>query len=221
MTTWSEISVPTAPDEDEDDREVMLNREEFQSRLNEFRERVRLEPEDSSITEVMNWYTSINRGLLHHLNEQIKETDSSGVWRSVLAALSPRTVPLYSHSPSASLQLSGWLQEPAEEHRVPEHRHFLRHTLLWTWLADGRELCLLRALRVHGPRADQLHAELRPHAEGHVHQHHQQQEVPSRQAHVSRGGGRDKYLCSRLTLQEQPCAEEQAKCFGRAQRHRV
>ncbi|XP_017014969.1 uncharacterized protein [Drosophila takahashii] len=81
MTTWSEISVPTAPDEDEDDREMMLNRYEFQSRLNEFRERVRLEPEESSITEVMNWYTSINRGLLHHLNEQIKETDNSGVWR--------------------------------------------------------------------------------------------------------------------------------------------
>nr|ABG02149.1 IP04501p [Drosophila melanogaster] len=81
MTTWSEISVPTAPDEDEDDREMMLNRYEFQSRLNEFRDRVRLEPEESSITEVMNWYTSINRGLLHHLSEQIKETDNSGVWR--------------------------------------------------------------------------------------------------------------------------------------------
>ncbi|KAH8372128.1 hypothetical protein KR093_010123, partial [Drosophila rubida] len=82
MTTWSEISVPTASeDEDEDDKEVMMNRVEFQNRLNEFRERVRTEPEDSSITEVMNWYTSINRGLLHHLNEQIKETDSSGVWR--------------------------------------------------------------------------------------------------------------------------------------------
>lgn len=39
MTTWSEISVPTAPDEDEDDREMMLNRYEFQSRLNEFRDR--------------------------------------------------------------------------------------------------------------------------------------------------------------------------------------
>lgn len=60
---------------------MMLNRYEFQSRLNEFRDRVRLEPEESSITEVMNWYTSINRGLLHHLSEQIKETDNSGVWR--------------------------------------------------------------------------------------------------------------------------------------------
>ncbi|KAH8331766.1 hypothetical protein KR074_011138 [Drosophila pseudoananassae] len=81
MTTWNEISVPTAPDEDEDDREMMLTRTDFQSRLTDFRNRVRLEPEESSITEVMNWYTSINRGLLHHLNEQIKETDNSGVWR--------------------------------------------------------------------------------------------------------------------------------------------
>ncbi|ALC40437.1 CG33958 [Drosophila busckii] len=83
MTTWSEISVPTAPDEDEDedDKEVMLSRADFQSKLNDFRERVRKDPEDSSITEVMNWYTAVNRGLLHHLNEQIKETDSSGVWR--------------------------------------------------------------------------------------------------------------------------------------------
>ncbi|XP_043066597.1 uncharacterized protein [Drosophila bipectinata] len=81
MTTWNEISVPTAPDEDEDDREMMLTRTDFQSRLSDFRNRVRLEPEESSITEVMNWYTSINRGLLHHLNEQIKETDNSGVWR--------------------------------------------------------------------------------------------------------------------------------------------
>ncbi|XP_030381562.1 uncharacterized protein LOC115629245 [Scaptodrosophila lebanonensis] len=84
MTTWSEVSVPTAPDSDEDDMEVMLNRSEFQSRLNDFRDRVRSEPEDSSITEVMNWYTSINRGLLHHLNEQVKETDSSGVWRYLI-----------------------------------------------------------------------------------------------------------------------------------------
>lgn len=176
MTTWSEISVPTAPDEDEDDREVMLNRADFQSRLNEFRERVRLEPEDSSITEVMNWYTSINRGLLHHLNEQIKETDSSGVWRWVLSAPSRLVChyfPFFSLCLSLPLQLPGWLQEPAEEHRVPEHCHVLWHTILWAWVVDSRELCILRALRVHGPRADQLHTELCPHAEGHVHQYNQ------------------------------------------------
>ncbi|CAD7014704.1 unnamed protein product [Ceratitis capitata] len=82
LTTWNEVSVPTLPDEDED-FEVMLNRSEFQNRLNEFRDRVRSEPEDNSITDVMNWYTAINRALLHHLTEQIKETDNSGVWRNV------------------------------------------------------------------------------------------------------------------------------------------
>lgn len=46
-----------------------------------FRDRIRTEPEDNSITDVMNWYTSVNKALLHHLSEQIKEADNSGVWR--------------------------------------------------------------------------------------------------------------------------------------------
>uniref|UniRef100_A0A1A9X302 guanylate cyclase n=1 Tax=Glossina brevipalpis TaxID=37001 RepID=A0A1A9X302_9MUSC len=79
MTTWSEVSVPTSPDDD--DEEVLLNRTEFQNRLNEFRERILTEPEDNSVTDVMNWYTSINKALLYHLSEQIKEADNSGVWR--------------------------------------------------------------------------------------------------------------------------------------------
>ncbi|XP_005177981.1 uncharacterized protein LOC101893791 [Musca domestica] len=79
MTTWSEVSVPTR--DDDDDYGVLLNRSEFQSRLNEFRDRVRTEPEDNSITDVMNWYTAINKALLYHLSEQIKEADNSGVWR--------------------------------------------------------------------------------------------------------------------------------------------
>ncbi|XP_067633351.1 uncharacterized protein [Eurosta solidaginis] len=82
LTTWNEVSVPTLPDDD--DFEVMLNRTEFQNRLNEFRDRIRSEPEDNSITDVMNWYTAINRALLHHLTEQIKETDNSGVWRYLI-----------------------------------------------------------------------------------------------------------------------------------------
>uniref|UniRef100_A0A1A9VKM1 guanylate cyclase n=1 Tax=Glossina austeni TaxID=7395 RepID=A0A1A9VKM1_GLOAU len=82
MTTWSEVSVPTSPDDD--DEEVLLNRTEFQNRLNEFRERILSEPEDNSVTDVMNWYTSINKALLHHLSEQIKEADNSGVWRSAI-----------------------------------------------------------------------------------------------------------------------------------------
>lgn len=35
MTTWSEVSVPTSADDDEP--EELLNRTEFQIRLNEFR----------------------------------------------------------------------------------------------------------------------------------------------------------------------------------------
>ncbi|CAD7089726.1 unnamed protein product [Hermetia illucens] len=79
MTTWSEVSVPSHDDEDIG---VMLNRTEFLSRLNDFRDKI--SSEESSIAEVMNWYTSITRGMLNHLTEQIKETDNSGVWRYLL-----------------------------------------------------------------------------------------------------------------------------------------
>jgi len=36
---------------------------------------------DSSVLEVLHWYTSVNAALLDHLTNQIKETDNSGVWR--------------------------------------------------------------------------------------------------------------------------------------------
>ncbi|XP_055911221.1 uncharacterized protein LOC129945467 isoform X3 [Eupeodes corollae] len=77
MSTWSEVSVPTSPDDE--DYGVLLNRSEFQNRLNDFRRKI--SSEESSISEVMNWYAAINKGMLHHLSEQIKETDNSGVWR--------------------------------------------------------------------------------------------------------------------------------------------
>ncbi|KAJ6638428.1 Atrial natriuretic peptide receptor 1, partial [Pseudolycoriella hygida] len=61
---------------------IMLNRTEFQSRLKNFRQKI--SSEESSITEVMDWYTAINGGLLDHLSKQIKETDNSGVWRHLV-----------------------------------------------------------------------------------------------------------------------------------------
>ncbi|XP_055371528.1 uncharacterized protein LOC129605660 [Condylostylus longicornis] len=73
-----EVSVPTSL-EDDNTMEVMLNRSEFQNKLNNFREKI--SSEESSITEVMEWYTAINRALLTHMTKQIKETDNSGVWR--------------------------------------------------------------------------------------------------------------------------------------------
>lgn len=43
--------------------------------------RQKISSEESSITEVMTWYTSVNAAMLDHLTNQIKETDNSGVWR--------------------------------------------------------------------------------------------------------------------------------------------
>lgn len=43
--------------------------------------RQKISSEESSITEVMTWYTSVNAAMLGHLTNQIKETDNSGVWR--------------------------------------------------------------------------------------------------------------------------------------------
>ncbi|XP_037028069.1 uncharacterized protein LOC119068546 [Bradysia coprophila] len=66
----------------ENGMEIFLNRSEFHSRLKDFRQKI--SSEESSITEVMDWYTAINGGLLDHLSKQIKETDNSGVWRHLV-----------------------------------------------------------------------------------------------------------------------------------------
>lgn len=43
--------------------------------------RQKISPEESTISEVMAWYTSVNAAMLDILTNQIKETDNSGVWR--------------------------------------------------------------------------------------------------------------------------------------------
>lgn len=43
--------------------------------------RQRISPEESTISEVMSWYTNVNGAMLDILTNQIKETDNSGVWR--------------------------------------------------------------------------------------------------------------------------------------------
>lgn len=84
MTTWSEIILHNKDgDFVEKDKSVdfrTLNRSEFQNRLDDFRDKIK-EDEDSSISEAVDWYTSINRAMLQELSEQIQETDKSGVWR--------------------------------------------------------------------------------------------------------------------------------------------
>lgn len=83
MTTWNEIIRHKDENSVEKDNTVdfrTLNRSEFQSRLDDFRDKIK-EDEDSSISEAVDWYTSINRAMLQELSEQIQETDKSGVWR--------------------------------------------------------------------------------------------------------------------------------------------
>lgn len=76
MVTWAEVSVPTSPVEN--GLQVKLNRSSFMARLDDFRKK---SSEESSVWNVMHWYTSVNDAMLNHLTNQIKETDNSGVWR--------------------------------------------------------------------------------------------------------------------------------------------
>lgn len=76
VSSWPPIYLPES-------RLAPLDKDTFLTRLGEFRQRI--SSEESSMTEVLNWYTSVNAALLDHLTNQIKETDSSGVWRYLLA----------------------------------------------------------------------------------------------------------------------------------------
>ncbi|XP_047360862.1 uncharacterized protein LOC124953471 isoform X3 [Vespa velutina] len=81
MTTWPLVSVPR--DESKTQTYDVVSKEAFQARLEDFRQKI--SSEESSITEVMAWYTSVNAAMLDHLTNQIKETDNSGVWRYLIA----------------------------------------------------------------------------------------------------------------------------------------
>jgi hypothetical protein len=37
--------------------------------------------DDVNVTEMVGWYNLVNAALLDHFSNQIKETDTSGVWR--------------------------------------------------------------------------------------------------------------------------------------------
>ncbi|KAK6619875.1 hypothetical protein RUM44_006275 [Polyplax serrata] len=45
----------------------------------------KISSEESTVQEVLAWYTSVNAAMLDHLTTRIKETDNSGVWRYLLA----------------------------------------------------------------------------------------------------------------------------------------
>uniref|UniRef100_A0A0C9QND4 guanylate cyclase n=1 Tax=Fopius arisanus TaxID=64838 RepID=A0A0C9QND4_9HYME len=80
LTTWPLVTVPT--DEAKTQTYDVVNREAFQARLDDFRQKIN---EESSISEVMTWYENVNAEMLNILTNQIKETDNSGVWRYLIA----------------------------------------------------------------------------------------------------------------------------------------
>ncbi|XP_034946269.1 uncharacterized protein [Chelonus insularis] len=81
MTTWPLVTV--SRDESNTQTYDVINKEAFQARLDDFRQKI--SPEESTIAEVMAWYTSVNAAMLDILTNQIKETDNSGVWRYLIA----------------------------------------------------------------------------------------------------------------------------------------
>ncbi|KAG5886729.1 hypothetical protein JTB14_027151 [Gonioctena quinquepunctata] len=78
MNSWPPISVPL-----ENTTKYYSDKMSFQQNLTMFRQYVM--NEDSSVRDVLGWYTSVNAALLEHLSNQIKENDNSGVWRYLLA----------------------------------------------------------------------------------------------------------------------------------------
>ncbi|RZC42938.1 uncharacterized protein BDFB_008937, partial [Asbolus verrucosus] len=78
MSSWPRMSLPLA-----DGKLVQLDKDTFQKKLEEFRDK--FSSDESTMTDVLLWYTSVNAAMLDHLTNQIKETDNSGVWRYLLA----------------------------------------------------------------------------------------------------------------------------------------
>ncbi|KAJ8923092.1 hypothetical protein NQ315_001644 [Exocentrus adspersus] len=79
MNSWPSVIIQY-----EGQKKLYLNKSTFQHDLTKFRDNL-IKSEESSITDVLTWYTSVNAAMLEHLTTQIKETDSSGVWRYLLA----------------------------------------------------------------------------------------------------------------------------------------
>lgn len=75
MSSWPTIPLALTSGQTE-----LLDKTTFQTKLNEFREQI-MNSEESTVTDVLLWYTSVNAAMLDHLTNQIKEADTSGVWR--------------------------------------------------------------------------------------------------------------------------------------------
>ncbi|XP_065346334.1 guanylate cyclase 2G [Cloeon dipterum] len=90
-TLWAIANVTTWPIAEKVDglapenADVLTTAERFTEILLAFRLRVTNTTDDVNVTEMVGWYNLVNAALLDHFTNQIKETDTSGVWRYLIA----------------------------------------------------------------------------------------------------------------------------------------
>ncbi|XP_059491276.1 receptor-type guanylate cyclase gcy-1 isoform X2 [Neocloeon triangulifer] len=83
VTTWPiALSVDGLAPEN---RDVLTTADRFCEVLKAFRLKVTNTTDDVNVTEMVGWYNLVNAALLDHFTNQIKETDTSGVWRYLIA----------------------------------------------------------------------------------------------------------------------------------------
>jgi len=76
-------TIITNPNEISSKANIFKSKLRFQIRHGDFRERISQDEED--ITSILNWYNSADAGFLYHLSTGIKTTNSSSVWRYMIA----------------------------------------------------------------------------------------------------------------------------------------
>ncbi|XP_053679485.1 uncharacterized protein LOC128730464 [Anopheles nili] len=81
MSSWPDISIRTV--QPNNGEVTWLNMSEFRETLQEFR--ANISSEDSTVPQILRWYTTANAALLEHLTNQIKDANKSGVWRFLLS----------------------------------------------------------------------------------------------------------------------------------------
>ncbi|XP_030751286.1 uncharacterized protein LOC115878819 [Sitophilus oryzae] len=77
MSFWPKLQLQF-----KDSKTIYLDKATFLQNLTTFRYKIK---EDTTVEQVLTWYTTVNAAMLDHLTTHIKETNTSGVWRYLLA----------------------------------------------------------------------------------------------------------------------------------------
>ncbi|EDS27829.1 guanylate cyclase [Culex quinquefasciatus] len=82
MSSWPDLTFRVVID-GPGSKATWLNMSEFREELVEFRDNIC--SENSTVRDVLHWYTTVNMALLEHLTNQIKDANKSGVWRFLVS----------------------------------------------------------------------------------------------------------------------------------------